>query len=68
MEARQVREYFEEINNRFSELRLPSEHLAIDETLYPYRGRIDSKQYGLLYRSLGDSAVQYTVFSLPYAW
>ena len=69
------REYFEAINNRFAILRRPSQHTAIDETLYPYRGKIGFKQYnpskpgkyGLLYRSFCDSEVQYTYFSLPYA-
>ncbi len=69
------REYFEAINNRFLLLRHPSEHTAIDETLYPYRGRVGFKQYnpkkpakyGLLFRSLCDSTCQYTYFSLPYA-
>ena len=46
-----------------------------DETLYPYRGHIGFKKYnpqkpakyGLLYRSLCDSTVTYTYFSLAYA-
>ena len=53
----------------------PSALLAVDETLYPYRGHIGFKQYnpqkpakyGLLYRSLCDSTVTYTYFSLAYA-
>ena len=69
------REYFKSINERFLLLRHPSEHTAIDETLYPYRGRIGFKQYnpkkpakyGILFRSLCDSSVQYTYLSLPYA-
>ena len=48
---------------------------AVDETLYPYSGRIGFKQYNpskpakyeLLYCSLCDATVPYTYFSLPYA-
>ena len=69
------REFFEAVNCSFLKLRKPSVHLAIDETLYPYRGRIGFKQYnpskpakyGLLFRSLCDSALQYMYFCLPYA-
>ena len=69
------REFFEDINNTFLKLLLPSAHAAIDETLYPYRGRIGfhkynpkkPAKYGLQFHSLCDSAVQYTYFSLPYA-
>ena len=69
------REFFEAINSSFLKLRKPSAHLAIDETLYPQRGRIGFKQYnpskpakyGLLFRSLCDSVVQYMYFCLPYA-
>ena len=39
------RHCFEQINNRFLALRLPFQHTAIDETLYPYRGSINFKQY-----------------------
>ena len=67
------REFFEAVNCSFLKLRKPSAHLAIDETLYPYRGRIGFKQYnpskpakyGLLFRSLCDSNVQYMYFCLP---
>ena len=69
------RDFFEAVNERNAFMRTPSEHLSIDETLYPYRGRIGFKQYnpskpakyGLLFRSLCDAAVQYTYFTLPYA-
>ena len=69
------REFFEFVNNTFLKLRKPSPHLAIDETLYSYRGRIGFKQYnpskpakyGLLFRSLCDSLVQYMYYCLPYA-
>ena len=55
-------------------MRCPSALLAVDETLYPYRGHIGFKQYnpqkpakyGLLYRSLCDSTATYTYFSLAY--
>ena len=69
------REFFEGVNRRFLKLRKPSPHVAIDETLCSYRGRISFKQYtpskpanyGLLFRSLCDSTAQYTYVSLPYA-
>ena len=49
--------------------------LAIDETLYLYRGHIGFMKYnpkkpakhGLLYLSLCDSPTPYTYYSLPYA-
>ena len=69
------RKFFKDINNTFLKLRLPSAHVAIDEILYPYRAGIGFRQYnpkkpakfGLLFRSLRESAVQYTYFSLPSA-
>ena len=47
----------------------------MDETLYPYRGKIVIRQYnsnkparyGMLYRSISDSRVPYTYYTLPYA-
>ena len=70
-----MREIFEAMNSRNASMRCPSALLAVDETLYPYRGHIGFKQYnpqkpakyGLLYRSLCDSTVTYTYFSLAYA-
>lgn len=70
-----IRCFFEEVNKNNAKGRNPSPYLAIDETLYPYRGHISFKQYnpskpakyGLLYRSLCDSVVPYTYFTLPYA-
>ena len=70
-----MRELFEDFNVQCARLRYPTSFLAIDETLYPYRGRIGFKQYnpskpakyGLLYRSLCDASKPYTYFSLPYA-
>ena len=69
------RDFFEKVNESNTKARCPSPYLAIDETLYPYRGHINFKQYnpskpakyGMLYRSLCDSSVQYTYFTLPYA-
>ena len=66
-------ELFEDINERNVRMRHPSPLLAIDETLYPYCGHIGFKQYnpnkptkyGLLYRSLCDSLIPYTYYSLP---
>ena len=60
---------------RNASMRCPSALLAVDETLYPHRGQIGFKQYnpqkpakyGLLYRSLCDSTVTYTYFSLASA-
>ena len=70
-----MRSFFESFNKNISKFRYPSSYLAVDETLYSYRGRIGFKQYnpskpvkhGLLYRSLCDATVPYTYFSLPYA-
>ena len=70
-----LRELFEMINEQNSKRRFPSPLLAVDDTLYPYRGSISFKQYynprksakyGLLYRSLCDSSVWYTYYTLPY--
>lgn len=69
------REFFDEFNQHCAELRIPSELLAIDETLYPYRGKVSMRQYnpnkpakyGILYRSLSDSTLPYTYNTLPYA-
>ena len=70
-----IRELFEAMNERNAKMRYPSPQLAIDETLYPYRGCIGFKQYnpskpaknGLLCRSLCDSTTTYTYFTLAYA-
>ena len=40
-----IREFFEEVNTNNARHRPPS--VAIDETLYPYRGLIGFKQYNL---------------------
>ena len=66
------REFFEAVNQNNGKMRNPSYYLAIDETLYPFRGRIGMKQYnpskpakyGLLYRSLCDALVPYTYITL----
>ena len=60
-----LRDLFELMNERNVKCRFPSPLLAVDETLYPYRGAIGFKQYnpkkpakyGLLYCSLCDSSV-----------
>ena len=70
-----MRELFEDMNEMNARMRNPSPLLAIDQTLHPYRGHIRFKQYntnkpaksGLLYRSLCDSSISYTYYSLPYA-
>ena len=40
-----MREIFEAMNSRNASMRCPSALLAVDETLYPYRGHIGFKQY-----------------------
>ena len=40
-----IRDIFEEINKRNASMRYPSPFLTVDETLYPYRGHIEIKQY-----------------------
>ncbi len=73
--AAAIRGFFEDFNINCAKMRVPTEYLAIDETLYPYRGNIGFRQYnpakpakyGLLYRSLSDSVKRYTYFSLFYA-
>ena len=70
-----IRDFFETVNEKNASVRSPSPYLAIDETLYPYRGSIGIKQYnlskpakyGLLYHSLRDAVVPYTYYTLPYA-
>ena len=42
-----MRFFFESFNKNISKFRYPSSYLAVDETLYPYRGRIGFKQYNL---------------------
>ena len=69
------REFFRCFNENCAQLRTPWEHLAIGETLYPYRGKIvicqynpnKPAKYGILYRSISDSRVPYTYYTLPYA-
>ena len=69
---RQVFEYF---NVRNAVMRIPSLHVTLDETLYPYRGATGLRMYnpskpaiyGLLIISLNDGEVPYTYMSLPYA-
>ena len=60
-----IREFFMKTNENNGRCRNPSPYVSVDETLYPYRGRIGMKQYspskpakyGLLYRSLCDAKV-----------
>jgi len=40
-----IREIFELFNTNCAKTHIPSEYLTIDETLYPYHGRIKLKQY-----------------------
>ena len=63
------------MNENNGRCRNPLPYVSVDETLYPYRGRIGMKQYnpsksakyGLLYQSLCDAKVLYTYSTLPYA-
>ena len=63
------------MNENNKRCRNPLPYISVDETLYPYRGRIGMKEYnpckpakfGLLYRSLCDAKVGYTYSTLPYA-
>ena len=69
------REFFRCFNENCAQLRTPSEYLVIDETLYPYQGKIVIRQYnpnkpakyGILYRSISDSRDPYIYYTLPYA-
>ena len=69
-----AREFFEKFNENCAQMMIPSEFLAIDERLYPYRGGTVIKQYnpnkpakyGLLYRSISDSKFPYTYDSHAY--
>lgn len=69
------RSFFNKFNEHCSMLRIPSDFLSLDETLYPFRGRRSMKQYnpnkpakyGLLYRSISDARLPYTYITLPYA-
>ena len=40
-----LRYFFEKGNENNAKARYPNPYLAIDETLYPYRGHINFKQY-----------------------
>ena len=70
-----LRKIFESFNVNCAILYIPSEYLAIDETLHAYRGMAKLKQYnpnkpakyGLLYQSISDNVVPFTYFILPYA-
>lgn len=70
-----IRDFFEKVNTNFVSMWIPSVYLAIDATLYLYRGRIGIKQYDpskpAKYRTLDcilcNARVPYTYYSLPYA-
>ena len=69
------RDFFNAFNDHCGRMRVPGDVLSLDETLYPFRGRIGIKQYnpnkpakyGLLYRSISDAERPYTYNTLPYA-
>ena len=70
-----IREFFMKMNENNRRCRNPSPYVSVDETLYPYHGRIGMKQYnpskpakyGFLYRNLCDAKVPYTYSTQPYA-
>ena len=70
-----IREFFMKMNEKNGRCRNPSPYVSVNETIYPYRGRIGMKQYdlskkakyGLLYLCLCDAKVPYTYSTLPYA-
>ena len=70
-----IREVFQRFTRNCMKHVIPSEYLAIDETLYPMRTQISMKQYndkkptkyGLLFRSINDSRFSYTYNTLAYA-
>ena len=69
-----AREFFIKFNENCAKNRVLSAYVSIDETLYPYRGKVSMSQYnpnkpskyGILYRSLSDVVVLYTYYTLPY--
>ena len=69
-----LRKIFESFSINCATLRIPSEYLAIDETLYAYWYVVKLKQYnpnnpakyGLVYRSFSDRVVPCTYFTLSY--
>ena len=70
-----ARNIFEAFNRNCSKFVIPSEFLAIDETLYPMRHQIAFRQYnpnkphqyGMLIKSLNDSRFPFTYKAAPYA-
>ena len=68
-------EFVMKFNENCAKNHVPSPYVSIDETLYPYRGKVGMSQcnpnkpskYGILYRSLSDVVVPYTYYTLPYA-
>ena len=69
------RSFFNQFNEHCVMLRIPSDFLSPDETLYPFRRKISMKQYnpnkaakyGFIYRSISDARLPYTYNTLPYA-
>ena len=70
-----IRAFFMKMKESNGRCGNPSPYISVDETLYPYRGRIGMKQYnpsepakyGLLCQSLCDAKVPYMYSALPYA-
>ena len=70
-----IHEFFMKMNENNGRCRNPSPYVSVDQTLYPYHGRIGMKQsnpskpakYGLLHRSLCDVKITYRYSTLAYA-
>ena len=70
-----MRKFFDKFNENCAKLKISTEFVSIDETLYPYRGKTQIRQYnpnklakyGLFCRSISDPKLAYLYFTLPYA-
>ena len=70
-----IRGFFMKMNEINGRCCNPLPYVSVDETLYPYCGRIGMKQYNpskpakyaLLHQSLCDEKILYTYSNLPYA-
>ena len=70
-----IREFFKKFNNQCMLVLAPGDCLSLDETLYPMRTQISSKQFnssktamqGLLSKSVNATRYCYTFISSPYS-
>ena len=70
-----MRKFFDKFSENCAKLKISTEFVSIDETLYPYRGKTQIRQYnanklakyGLFCRSISDPKLAYLYFTLPYA-